>query len=119
MGQYCCGEERASGWNTHVGAYIWGSTRGDPIASRSNFTEVRRTCRSTVLELNPRRTPLLPVEPEPAPKPSGWWRIPRQFFFTARIDFTYNNPVYQGGLDVKHIWRKLTRRGASSQSPSR
>ncbi len=63
--------------------------------------------RIAVLELNPCRSPLLTMEPEPAPKPSVWRRIPRQFFLTVRNDFTYNNPVYQAGLGVRYLWKKI------------
>jgi hypothetical protein len=74
--------------------------------------------RIAVLELNPCRTPLLTVEPEPAPRPSAWCRIPRQFFLTVRNDFTSNNPVYQAGLGIRYLWRKMTGRGVIRQSPS-
>jgi hypothetical protein len=75
--------------------------------------------RIAVLELNPCRTPLRAMEPEPAPKPSIWRRIPRQFFLTVRNDFTHNNPVVQTGLGVKYLWKKMTGRKVTPQALSR
>lgn len=75
--------------------------------------------RIAVLELNPCRTPLLPVRPEEAPKPSAWKRVPRQFFLTVRNDFTHNNPFYQAGLGIKYLMRKMWGGEVTRQSPSR
>jgi len=81
--------------------------------------KLRTDGRIAVLELNPCRTPLRTVEPEPVPRPGVWRRIPRQFFLTVRNDFTFNNPVYQAGVGVKYLWKKATGRRVIRQSPSR
>ncbi|MBA3973058.1 MAG: hypothetical protein C0504_02430 [Candidatus Solibacter sp.] len=75
--------------------------------------------RIAVLELNPCRAPLRAMVPEPAPKPSVWRRIPRQFFLTVRNDFTRNNPAVQAGLGVKYLWKKMTGRKVTPQALSR
>lgn len=80
--------------------------------------KLRTDGRIAVLELNPCRTPLRQLKLEQVPKPSAWRRIPRQFFLTLRNDFTYNNPVYQAGLGVKYLWRKMANRSAIRRSPS-
>ncbi len=82
-------------------------------------SKLRTDGRIAVLELNPCRTPLRTVEPEPVPRPGVWRRIPRQFFLTVRNDFTFNNPVYQAGVGVKYLWKKATGRRVIRQSPSR
>lgn len=85
----------------------------------SSGQKLRTDGRIAVLELNPCRAPLRTMEPEPAPKPSVWRRIPRQFFLTVRNDFTHNNPAVQAGIGVKYLWKKMTGRPVTPQSLSR
>ena len=90
-----------------------------PRAHRNTSGQKLRTDgRIAVIELNPCRTPLRATEPEPAPKPSLWRRIPRQFFLTVRNDFTHNNPVVQAGIGVKYLWKKMTARTITPQALS-
>ncbi len=81
--------------------------------------KLRTDGRIAVLELNPCRGLLRAIEPEPAPRPRVWRRIPRQIFLTVRNDFTFNNPVYQAGLGVRYLWRKAAGRDVTRRSLSR